>query len=51
MCNHEFEGRENGVKCRLCGFSMTAEEYAKEYGKAAEKATKKPKRKAVKKDE
>ena len=27
MCNHIFEGRADGVTCRLCGHHMTPEEY------------------------
>lgn len=28
MCQHIFEGRADGVTCRLCGYHMTPEEYA-----------------------
>lgn len=27
-CKHIFEGRADGVHCRLCGLHMTPEEYA-----------------------
>lgn len=27
-CKHVFEGRADGVHCRLCGLHMTPEEYA-----------------------
>lgn len=26
-CNHVFEGRSDGVHCKLCGLHMTAKEY------------------------
>lgn len=29
MCNHEFIGTAEGVKCSLCGIEMTREEYKK----------------------
>lgn len=28
MCQHIFEGRADGVTCTLCGYHMTASEYA-----------------------
>ena len=28
MCQHIFEGRADGVTCRLCGYHMTPQEYA-----------------------
>ena len=36
MCNHIFEGRAGGVTCILCGYHMTAAEYA-EYIKPPKK--------------
>lgn len=29
MCQHIFEGRADGVTCRLCGYHMTPQEYVK----------------------
>lgn len=39
-CNHIFEGRAGGVKCRLCGAEYSTEEYL---AMSAPKAAEKPK--------
>lgn len=48
-CKHVFEGRKDGVHCKVCGLHMTADEY-REHLKPKEEA-KKPQRKQVKKDD
>lgn len=32
-CKHEFVGRSDGVKCRLCGLFLTAEQIPRRAGK------------------
>nr|DAQ84637.1 MAG TPA: Spt4/RpoE2 zinc finger [Caudoviricetes sp.] len=32
-CKHEFVGRSDGVKCRLCGLFLTAEQFRAELAK------------------
>ena len=32
-CKHEFMGRSDGVKCRLCGLFLTAEQFRAELAK------------------
>ena len=48
-CKHVFEGRADGVHCKVCGLHMTATEY-REYLQPKEEP-KKPTRKRVQKDD
>ena len=42
MCNHEYEGRVDGIVCKKCGLKLTHEEYAALYALTSPKP-KKPK--------
>ena len=48
-CNHVFEGRSDGVHCKLCGLHMNAKEYLAflNQGKKEEKKPVKRTRKKV----
>lgn len=48
MCKHEFIGHAEGVKCSLCGLTLTTEEYRK-YLKGEVKTEEKPKKTTKKK--
>lgn len=58
MCEHIFEGNADGVKCRICGLKLSAEEFIKQNNKAhtaanngSKTGNKNSRRKAVNKDE
>lgn len=47
MCNHEYEGRVDGIVCKKCGLKLTHEEYAALFASTPSKP-KRPKKEATK---
>ena len=47
-CNHNFEGSANGVKCKICGLYLTAEEFISYLAKEPNNANKTVQNKTVK---
>lgn len=50
-CNHVFEGRADGVQCKLCGLHMTPDEYAQYLRSPSEEKKPEPVRRGRKKVE